>query len=368
MYGRRFASAQQMLSRLPQRLAARVRRTLQSSPAGAEQVPPGVTDDPSAPACGSAQEWDAPRVVVLTTADHAYTLKDLLERPQGLRLAQLSYEEAFQRPRLSRAVHVFTDVDRLSPPDRRQAAQLFRQLQDQGVAVLNDPARVPSRFGLLRMLHNAGINSFNAYRIEEGRSPERWPVFLRVEGSHGYPSSGLLEDASALEMAIAAALEEGHPSCDLLMVEYCAEPLHDTLFRKLASFRMGDRGFAHACVHENSWLVKYGTLGIATEADYEDDLRIVRDDPHGEVVRRAFELAGISYGRADFGLVNGRVEIYEINTNPSLGLPSDHPSAVRRNALGLFEQNLRSGLLDLSLMSQEGAVEISADDIRRWFT
>jgi hypothetical protein len=60
------------------------------------------------------------------------------------------------------------------------------------MAALNDPAKSRSRAGLLRSLNSAGINSFNAYRIEEGREPERWPVFLRTEGSHSYPTSDLL--------------------------------------------------------------------------------------------------------------------------------------------------------------------------------
>ena len=34
------------------------------------------------------------------------------------------------------------------------------------------------------------------------------------------------------------------------------------------------------------------------------------------ILRRAFDLAGIDYGRADFSIVDGAPQIYEINTNP----------------------------------------------------
>ena len=46
-------------------------------------------------------------------------------------------------------------------------------------------------------------------------------------------------------------------------------------------------------------------------------------------VRRAFEAAEIEYGRADFGIVGGTVQIYEINTNPIMRKIKDHPNADR---------------------------------------
>jgi len=49
---------------------------------------------------------------------------------------------------------------------------------------------------------------------------------------------------------------------------------------------------------------------------YDEELRIVRENPYGSAVAAAFELAGIEYGRADFGLVDSKVQLYEINSNP----------------------------------------------------
>ena len=48
-----------------------------------------------------------------------------------------------------------------------------------------------------------------------------------------------------------------------------------------------------------------------------------------------FEVAGIEYGRADFGIVKGRPQIYEINTNPEIKFGSNHP----------FPQRVESGRL-----------------------
>src|SRR5690606_36355005 len=50
----------------------------------------------------------------------------------------------------------------------------------------------------------------------------------------------------------------------------------------------------------------------------ERDFVCAEGDPFG--LMAAFEAGGIEFGRADFGIVDGRVQIYEINTNPTLGV------------------------------------------------
>lgn len=74
-----------------------------------------------------------------------------------------------------------------------------------------------------------------------------------------------------------------------------------------------------------------GSPGAGTEALYREDLRNLRDNPFAGPLAKAFEIAGIEYGRADFGLVGGRPQVYEINTNPAVGGSElDHPSETRR--------------------------------------
>ena len=53
------------------------------------------------------------------------------------------------------------------------------------------------------------------------------------------------------------------------------------------------------------------------------------DGRYDEPVRRAFELAETEYGRVDFGIVGGSVQVYEINTNPIMRKVKDHPNADR---------------------------------------
>jgi len=272
-------------------------------------------------------------IIFLVTPGHDYTLKKVVAASKDARVLIHTYAKLFRAKWVPRATYVFTDLDRLSLADLARAAHAYRLLRDAGLRVLNDPARVPSRLGLLRTLHAAGINRFNAYRVEEGATPARWPVFLRSEGGHEPPHSGLLPNARALARAIEAVVEAGAPRPSLLIVEYAAEPVKPGVFRKLSSFQVGNANFAHTAVHEDQWSVKYGKKGLAGEDLYADELRIVRKNPFGARLREVFRLAGIEYGRADFGLVGGKPQIYEINTNPDIKLPvEDHPSRQRMEA------------------------------------
>ena len=278
---------------------------------------------------------------LLVTRTHERTHRAVVEDPRAPRLELLHYDRVFAGRRLRRAATVFTDMDRLASWDLELAAAAFRCLAAAGVPVWNDPARIKTRFALLRALHEAGINDFNAYRLDEGLRPARYPVFLRRAAGHGLPASDLLPDWDAARRAIANALDAGIPESSLLLVEYAAEPVRPGVFRRLAVSRIGKRLLPQVCVHDDGWLVKYGKLGSATPELYADESRILRDNPYATDCERAFEIAGIEYGRADFGIVGGRVQIYEINTNPTLKPGTDHPDPQRRaNLAAAWEQHL----------------------------
>ncbi len=241
------------------------------------------------------------------------------------------------------ATHVFTDVDRLAPELIRIAAEIYREAHRRGHRVLNDPARIRSRWGLLRRLKQAGFNSFDAYRVEEGVRPKRWPVFVRMDGGHDSPAPRLMHNWQEVERAVAALLDRGEPISRLLIVEFCGEPLRPGLWRKLSSFRIGEASVPHPNVHDDGWIAKDGKRGIARLEDYQDELRIVREDPYREPMRRAFDLAGIDYGRSDFNVVAGRIELYEINLNPRMDFPSE-PLEERRESWALFRRNYLAAL------------------------
>jgi hypothetical protein len=54
------------------------------------------------------------------------------------------------------------------------------------------------------------------------------------------------------------------------------------------------------------------------EEQIEEHLRYVETNPHRDQLEKVFELAGIEYGRIDYCVVDGRVQTFEINTNPTV--------------------------------------------------
>ncbi len=279
-------------------------------------------------------------ILVITTREHSYT-HNALHKRSGLDLDVISYEKILKRDRSPYpATHIFTDFDRLPLRQVQDAAALYRALKSAGVKVLNDPAGVCGRYELLRALHSKGLNSFNAYRADSLETPSRWPVFLRLDGTHAAPISGLLHNPAELEEAIERALEVGTPPNALLIVEYAGEPVRPGLFRKLSVFKVGEKLLGHTCVHEENWIVKYGQPGIAPAELYDEEYDLVANNPFTAAVEPAFQLAGIDYGRVDFGLVDGRPQIFEINTNPHVELdPKASPVERRNQSNALFKAN-----------------------------
>ena len=86
--------------------------------------------------------------------------------------------------------------------------------------------------------------------------------------------------------------------------------------------------------------MRRGKHGLATEQMYQDDDRATRENRFSDCIGEAFRIAEIQYGRADFGLVNGRPQVYEINTNPNLGILAPHHSSTRMASLAFARQRL----------------------------
>jgi len=270
----------------------------------------------------------------LLTRGHGYTLKPV-RKAASPAVSLMNYDALFRARWLRRATYVFTDVDRLSFWDLELASHSYLQMKSAGLSVLNNPARVKTRYPLLRALRAAGLNDFNVYRVDEINSPVRFPVFLKKFYGHREPLSDLLQTREELDKAIELAIITGTPAENLLVIEFAAEPLRPGLYRKLAAFRIGRAIVPHISVHDTSWLGKYGKLGIAGEELYREELALLQTNPFAGHLQKVFDIAGVEYGRADFGFYQGRIQVYEINTNPALFSPSSHPSPVRMESLRL---------------------------------
>lgn len=296
-----------------------------------------------------------------------HTTDSLVEALPGC-FTRWDYHEVFRKRRLPGGVWIFTDLDLLHPFELSSVGVIATQLEASGCHVLNHPGAFLNRLALLKRLHLEGINDFSAYAPAAGERPVQYPVFIRQEPSHSYPLTDLIHTADELESVLSQLTQAGHPLLSLIVIEYCAEPLANGYFRKYSTFRVGDQYLTFPSVNEDKWLVKYGKAGLGEESFYEEELRAIEQNDKPACMATAFELSGLQYGRSDYGLVNGRPQIYEINPNPHVRAPRSHPSPTRARAIELFWEQLLQAFIALDKMHGNAGAEvsISAKDINLW--
>ncbi|CDX51094.1 conserved hypothetical protein [Mesorhizobium plurifarium] len=261
-------------------------------------------------------------IYYLCTQRHAYTIGVFLGYYRhGLDdfLRIIPYEKIDRLGRLPTGNFIFTDFERLSAAQLQAASELCHRIsaQDPAALMLNNPAKVPNRFDLLKRLKAAGLNTFDVHRLDDFRAVQRFPVFVRWESRHDPPLTGLLESAGALDAAIAALPPKIRRDPDLMIVEYGAAASSDGRFRKYSAYRVGPTIYPQHCFINENWYIKFPSTRF-TEADRAESRTYVAENPHASQIERVFDLAGIDYGRIDYGIVDGRIQTFEINNNPTV--------------------------------------------------
>lgn len=256
-------------------------------------------------------------IFFVTRQYHDYTVANFLQtwaRSLIGKVAILSYEECAFATRLHRGVYVFTDFERMRPEQHELARLMAGQLARAGCRVLNHPDHVLDRVSLQKELFAAGMNSFNAYLDTDDLTQVRFPCFVRRVSAHEGRVSELLHSREELLAEIRRRRAAGEN--DLMITERIEVRSADGLYRKYGVFRCGDALAPRHVYFSQNWVQNFSDL--VDDAKVGEEAEFVEANPHAEQVRRVFELAGVDYGRIDYGIVNGRVQTWEINTNPMM--------------------------------------------------
>jgi hypothetical protein len=257
-------------------------------------------------------------ITYLVTRRNAWTVRAFLDtwgRPVAERFRVVHYEDLGSIGEMSPGVCIFTDLDRLTPRDVERASDLRRQLLESGrVRPLNDPARSLRRLELLSLLHRQGINHFRAHRVTNLREPLRFPLFLRYEDEHWGSMSPLLHTQRDLERALACACVLHRRPRHLIAVEYCDARGDDGIHRKYSAFLIDGRVVPRDLIFDRAWLQK--DIALVTPETIAEERTYLDTNPHEASLLAVAELAGIDYGRMDYGFVGGELQVWEINTNP----------------------------------------------------
>jgi hypothetical protein len=264
------------------------------------------------------------------------------------------YEDALRRSDWHAGSFIFSDLERLWSSEIPPVSRLWRRLAAASAPVhlVNHPIRSLKRYGLLRALHEGGRNSFDAYRADECRNPQYFPVFLHGERDHNGPVGDLLKNQAALDEALEALVERGVPLNLMLITEFCETRSADGLYRKYGVYVIGDRIVPRHLYFSNDWNVKDFRTGIGPDTPeselFAEELAYLHGNPHEAALREIFELSGIRYGRMDYGMRDGRIEVWEINTNP-LHMSSQVPPGTPRydEIFAPFNDWMHAALMEL---------------------
>ena len=217
---------------------------------------------------------------------------------------------------------IFAGLDQTGPATLAAAAAIHDELSDvrPSLSVLNHPLRAMQRYALLRRMFEIGCNRFNVIRATDDPAPLRYPVFVRYEHRHNGSMTPLLHDRQALDRALVDLTVRGIAAQKLLVVEFCDTSDADGLFRKYSAMRIGDTIIPRHLHAGPSWIAKSRTGDRGdNEALVREELDYLATDPHARWLRAVFTEAQIEYGRIDYGVYKGEPQVWEINTNPTLG-------------------------------------------------
>jgi hypothetical protein len=279
-------------------------------------------------------------IYFVSLQDHDGPLRGLLRslRPYFDDLRYISYERLFHDRRAPFGHYVFTDIDRLSHYEREVIVGLVRRLRaaDPTLRILNDPQHVLERYPLLRVLEQQGINEFSVIRLDDGARPARYPVFIRCEDGHHGMETDLLHSEAEFKTALAALDAQGKVLKRKIAIGFRNERYEDGMYRKYGVINVAGHLMPQHVLRGADWMIKRNVRSTG-DGYAEEELAFIRDNPHGELLLRVFQLAHIDFGRVDYCVVAGRVQVFEVNTNPHFpGLlenSEDSPARAKRREI-----------------------------------
>ncbi len=254
-------------------------------------------------------------------------------RPLAGRFRPIRYSEAFAAKAVRRGTWIFSDLERLPPRDAERAARLWSALDRAGQRVLNHPTRSLRRFELLRRLHEGGVNAFDVWRLNEARTPTRFPVFLRMESDHRGSLGDLVRTPDEFRMAVRDLDKAGRSRDDAIAVEFCDTSDAEGVFAKYGAFFVDGRVIPRHLFFAKQWEVKEPEILDAERLRREHEY--LESNPHAEQIRDVFARARLDWGRIDYAMLDDRIQVWEINTHPIL------PSAPGPGGAARVEVNAR---------------------------
>ncbi|HTQ09790.1 MAG TPA: hypothetical protein VMI31_06935 [Fimbriimonadaceae bacterium] len=278
------------------------------------------------------------------------------DRSYGRTMNESTYHQFVERGKAWPGAYLFGDFWRMNDLQIGLARKLWEKLAAMGAGfrLFNDPHRQLGRYEFLKAMNRDGVNAFDVYRLDELGSQVLYPVFVRREHDHAGPQTDLLRSERELKSALDRLILDGDDPRDLLVVEYVETVCHDGAYRKYGVMRIGDVIFPHHIMAAKEWHTK-ASVRIRTEEAIAESDRFTLENPHAELVMPVFERAGIEFGRIDYALSEGKIQVWEINDNPVFMHMGARPQShlMRHVAIKAAFDRLSEGILPAGPISFE---------------
>ena len=240
--------------------------------------------------------------------------KDLMSELRVVPVESLPTQTQFPR-----GTYVLAGMDQYSSGMAAYISALHNALAGQiGIRFLNEPRRTLQRFELLQRLHALGRNVFRGVRVTDDFTSLRYPVFVRDSQAHDGALSPLLYSESEVQRAIGRALLQGRSAKRLMVVEFCDTADPNGYYRKYSAFVVGRHIVPRYLSLSREWMLKFRGSEF-TPRMAEEELEYILTNPHEQELRSVFDIAGVDYGRIDYAMKDGAMQVWEINLNPTIG-------------------------------------------------
>ena len=149
----------------------------------------------------------------------------------------------------------------------------------------------------------------------------RYPVFIRREDEHTKNLTPLLSSWDEVREAANGLIADpvrGYRPQDLMVVEWLDTSDAEGVFRKYGAFVIGEAIVPRALMCARRWVIS--DFELLDDAHLQEALDYLKPTvhPHADFLLEIARAAGIEWGRFDYAFLDGRPQIWEINTNPGI--------------------------------------------------
>ena len=274
-------------------------------------------------------------IYFITKAEKTYTLLSYINTwGKGLRKWKkfLPAEKMVRQKKLYAGTYILTDVDLFNEKQKLMLATIYKMFDKHrdSFSILNHPTSSVNRLDLLKKMNDYGINSFRCFSANHIPGDIRFPVFIRKGIDHGGKITGLINHQEILGQEINECKKLGYPTENIIITEFVNTADKNGIYRKYSAFRIGDNIIPRHIFFSKNWMIKSAMLD--EDEFIKEELNFLKSNPHKTALKEVFDLAGITYGRIDYGIVKGKIVVWEINTNPMIASSSSLKKPARKPA------------------------------------